>query len=694
MISQVVALSGQIETVSRRVSGRAISRIYDLIRKQPISTAPSVDAGGSRGRMNTMSDGAVMTGRTVTHYRVGQKIGEGGSAVVYRAEDLALGREVVIKFFASNGAGSVAHFQHEARTISSLNHPNICTIYEIGEHEGGHFLAMEMLDGQTLSQVIGGRPLTSDRLIDLGTQIADALEAAHAEAIVHRDVKPANIFVTRSGRIKLLDFGVAVLLPRRVDPTTARSLFSTGGTIPYMSPEQARVEDLDHRTDLFSLGAVLYEMATGRRPFVGATTTEVLAAIVNQPPIAPRALNPAVPPEFERIITKALEKNPALRYQTASDLKVDLQRLKRELDRARSVHSHAPGRASALWSSRSTWLRTAAVIGASAVVGSGWWAMAAMRARTGSTASTDVSGPVRKTDIGIRPDVEAPRKATASVVERSTPAAPMRRDAPLQRSDAAFASDPVPFPPPANDPPPPPPDYLLIARQQIDLKLYDQAIDSLRKVAQGSQREKAIDASFLIASVHETRGDTANAMSTYIEIASRFPDDPRAAEALVRLSESMLKSKSRDKEQDACRTLTEIVQKYPASPWAPRALAMRGDIEMRQGTYQRDDVLGGSVPTAAVTYREIVERYGTSDAATPALKNLARIYTDTKRFELAAATFEALATRDADDRYDAWFAAGEIHEKRLKDNGRAKSDYSRVPPSSPHYAEARKRISR
>ena len=231
-----------------------------------------------------------MTGQTVTHYCVGEKLGEGGSAVVYRAEDLSLGREVVIKFFSCAGAGSVARFQHEARTISSLNHPNICTIYEIGEHDGRHFLAMEMLDGQVLSKALGDRPLPTDRLIDLGTQIADALDAAHAEGIVHRDVKPANIFLTRSGRIKLLDFGVAVMLPRRVDPTIARSLFSTGGTIPYMSPEQARVEDLDHRTDLFSLGIVLYEMATARRPFIGTTASDLIAAIVNSVPFQMRQI--------------------------------------------------------------------------------------------------------------------------------------------------------------------------------------------------------------------------------------------------------------------------------------------------------------------------------------------------------------------------------------------------------------------
>ena len=643
-----------------------------------------------------------MTGQTVTHYRVGDKLGEGGSAVVYRAEDLALGREVVIKFFSGDGAGSVARFQHEARTISSLNHPNICTIYEIGEHEGRHFLAMEMLDGQVLSKAIEGRPLKIEQVIDFGTQIADALDAAHAENIVHRDVKPANIFVTRTGRIKLLDFGVAVMLPRRADPTMARSLFSTGGTIPYMSPEQARVEDLDHRTDLFSVGIVLYEMASGQRPFSGGTAADLLSAIVNEQALPPRAINPAVPLELERIISKALEKNPALRYQTASDLRADLHRLKRDLDRAASARALAPGRTAWPRSMRSSfWFLTAAVAGASAIIGSAGIASVVWRARSGSAESTrEVREPLRRADVELRPGMERAKSVGPAVVQPTTPAAlgapgaPVRHDAPPPpRQEATVAARPIQ---PISDDAPPPlaADQFLIARQQIDLKLYDQAIDSLRKVAQGGERQNAIDASFLMASVHDTRGDTANAMSTYIEIAHRFPDDPRAAEALVKLAEATLKSKHRDKEPDACRTLTELVQKYPASPWAPRALLMRGDLEARQGTYQRDELLGGSLPTAAVTYREVVTRYGSSDAASAALNKLARIYTDTKRFEIAATTFQELAARDADDRFDAWFSAAEIYEKRLKNSARARTAYARVLPSSPHYTEARKRIAK
>jgi TolA-binding protein len=633
-----------------------------------------------------------MTGQTVTHYRVGEKLGEGGSAVVYRAEDLALYREVVLKFFSREGAAGSARFLHEARTISSLNHPNICTIYEIGEHEGHHFLAMEMLDGQVLSRAVDGRPLRIDRVIDFGTQIADALDAAHAERIVHRDLKPANIFVTRSGRIKLLDFGVAVLLPRRTDATTpSLSLSSSAGTIPYMSPEQARAEELDHRTDLFSLGTVLYEMATGSRPFVGHTAADVRAAILSQPPPRSYVLNPAVPLELDRIISKAQEKDPALRYQTASDLRADLQRLKRDLDRANAAVPRASEKRSGPRARRvSRRLRIGVMGGLALIAGVGWLAIAVVRSRPGVPASGElVTGTVQRADIALRSDIApatAPVRANVARAERSAAApqnpVPSHSETELasgtgQHAAAAGPSAPI--------------DQLLVGRQQIALKLYDQAIQSLRKIADGPDRRQAIDAGFLIASVHEARGDVANAMGSYVEIANRFPEDPRAAEALLRLAESTLKSKRRDREQEAARTLTQLAAKYPASSEAPRALLMRGDIEGRQGVYQRDDVLGGSTPTAVVTYRDVIDRYASSDAATEALYELARIYANAKRYEIAALTFQTLAAREPADRYDAWFAAGELFDKRLKDKARARDAYSHVPSSSPHYTEAQKR---
>ena len=283
-----------------------------------------------------------MIGETISHYRVLEKLGDGATAEVYKAEDLALGRPVALKLVPrelSADHGMIARFQHEARTASSLNHPNICTIYEIAEHEGRHFIVMELLEGQVLSRVIGGRPAASDRVVELGIEIADALDAAHAGGIVHRDIKPANIFVTDRDHVKILDFGLAVPLPAGHGSAMSGGLRSarTSGTAPYMSPEQVRGENLDARSDLFSTGVVLYELITGRRAFSAPDIPAIMDLIVSQSPVPLRELNPAVHPELERIVGKALEKNRKLRFQTAADLRADLQRLKRDLESVEAV---------------------------------------------------------------------------------------------------------------------------------------------------------------------------------------------------------------------------------------------------------------------------------------------------------------------------------------------------------------------
>jgi TolA-binding protein len=759
-------------------------------------------------------------GQTIGQYKIVDQLGAGGMGVVYKAQDLRLGRLVALKVLpatAANDLEAMERFRREARTASSLNHSNICTIYAFEEHDGQMLLAMELLDGDTLARKLAGKSLDLFTLLEIGAQIADALDAAHSEGILHRDIKPANIFVTRRGQVKVLDFGLAKLAAGPalesqtgdLNPTAhfTSIVGTTVGTIAYMSPEQARGEELDPRTDLFSFGVVLYEMATGRQSFAGATTAVVFDGILNREPILPSAVNASVPSELDRLIGKALEKDRTLRYQSAADIRADLARMRRDSGTRRAVVTSAMDDVNATKVIQSQHARSAAAggqpsaTGAAGSSGPPFIAGPPPASAGGTTAelsgelagthagpSTSVAKPVlganpagaglsgvltagagtRFSKIGIAaaailgiglamlavalmtrgtgsPDSQPTVAATAAVqtppaptpdagpsappvIPAPAPASPVPVSAappagadkpgdagPASPGSTTSAKGSVPATgstvanatpgakPPAKTAAPPAPtaaeveaaQRLEIARAKISSNLHDQALADLRQVVLDFPRTPAAaEASYMSTEILEKLGRMDDAMAAHVEFAKRFPRDPRAPVSRLRLAELTTKIGRGDREATARQILGEIVTSYPGTPHAQTALQMKLRIEQNRRQRERDPVLGIDVPPVLPTLRTMTEQFPTAATTMPALNRLADLYIDLEQYERAAQAYVDLGTNFPNNPNDAWFRAGEIYERRLKNMDRARDAYSKVPATSSRYRDAQKKLTR
>jgi len=722
-----------------------------------------------------------LVGQILGHYKILDQLGAGGMGVVYRAQDTKLGRQVALKVLPMGNTSSeeaIERFRREARTASSLNHPNICTIYGFDEHESQLYLAMELLDGEPLDRRLSGRPLDLRLMLDIAAQVADALDAAHAEGILHRDVKPGNIFLTRRGPVKVLDFGLAKLSPeyrksgRHLDARNETSppehftsvAGTTVGTIAYMSPEQARGDDIDPRTDLFSFGVVLYEMATGRQSFPGHTTAVVFDGILNRDPAPPSTINSMLPAELDRIVSKALEKDKSMRYQTAADLGADLKRLRRDSGSRQGMSSASSG-VSAPDNSATVLLPSAAqtVVGGTSGIGSAptivlpqsgaqltprdasqvlrnaaktpWiWgvgtgivAIAAIAAGIGAflasrgestpptvdqtASSTPATPPVDAVTAAAPPP--APPEPVNATPPATKPAAPASGATATEKPAATASNAGTAKPSPKLEKPPvlapaspvTPPvsrdtqaaQLLEVAKAKLANNLIEPGLSDLRQLIidfPGSRA--AAEAAFMAGDIYDKAGRQEEAMAAYVEFEQRFGNDRRVADAKIRRSAILGRQRQPKAQALSLQLLSEVARDYPGSPQAQVALQRKLSIERdRKDLRAIDPVTKQEGPAIVATLRTIIEQFPDAPQTFMFRNQLALTLVQMNRHQEAVDVLEELAAKGGQSvPADLWWRVGEIYERRLNDPAKAKEAYAKVPPGSPRYNDAQRKVNR
>jgi len=640
-------------------------------------------------------------------YEILGPLGKGGMGTVYKAMQPSLNRIVAIKVLPGDFANEpdrVARFHREAQTVAMLSHPNIVQIIDKGEDQGILYFAMEYVEGTSLDVVLRQRRLSLQETLQVIKQVSRGLGAAHRAGVVHRDLNPRNILVSPTlSVIKLADFGISRVesVARNVGTLTTREM--TLGSLHYLAPEQAvDASAVDHRADIYSLGVVFYEMLTGRMP-LGKFSL-------------PSELNKDLPSEIDPVVLKCLATEPGDRPATIGQLLEDVDKLEEMLRFQLLDELKGLKRGTSMLFQRgsTSFKRNRGVLVASgllllALAGVGGWLLFS-RADEPKATEAAVAPENTTTTANASPVVPAPApvvetppagNVTVAAVE-PVPVAPPPVAAPIPASaPPATAPKPKPATPPAESKPKPAAGKgaselaladLEVAKGKFEAKLYDQALaDARALVEKYPATPSAVDGFFLIARTQERLGKSAEALGTYVEIQSRFKSDPKAAEAAFQQAKLVQAGASKKSSEDARKLYGDLAQNYPSSTWAARALAAKAEIERALKLNVRDAELKDSVPAALQSYRQLTQSFPGDAAAEKAWWELGQMYEDLKRWDLAAAAYTELGVNFPKTRFDAWYQAAEIYDRRLKDPAKAKTAYGMVPSTSPRYKDAQKK---